>query len=100
MRKLMLVCGLMLALVVPAHTHSWYPQNCCSGQDCMRVERVETNNNGDYILYTTFKSQNVFIFISKDAPMQSSSDEFWHICLRYDDRGHLKPICVFVPKSA
>lgn len=93
------------AFAKKANAHSWYPENCCSGQDCAEVLSAETLSNGD-LRVTSIHGTTV---VPKGFPRLPSQDKNEHICMRAFHEGDgwqqtprtpanmLVPICFFVP---
>jgi len=51
MRKYITILLITLFLVTPVLAHSWYPIDCCSGQDCIQIpceELIETAKGYTY----------------------------------------------------
>ena len=88
-RVLVLGTGLSSAGLVPASAHSWYPPECCSGQDCHPVPcetlRGEMNGGLTYLpANTSFRANMV----------RPSQDAQCHICTSRPDGGGF-PYCAF-----
>jgi hypothetical protein len=76
-----------------AVAHSWYPEKCCSGQDCMKVDSIEKLPDGDLL----FRAGAVSVVVPAEFRRQTSPDNDTHVCV-YKVRGtEYRPRCVFVP---
>ncbi|MBA9063877.1 hypothetical protein GGQ91_003278 [Methylobacterium fujisawaense] len=78
----MLVLTLLTTLSFNHLAHSWYPEECCSNEDCAPVDDAEIVPGG-------FRSHGYFI---PEALARPSKDASYHLC-QY--RGRV--ICFFVP---
>jgi hypothetical protein len=101
----LLCCVALLAL--PAFSHSWYSQACCSGMDCAPIPAsaiTETKGGriielapGDHPMVTTHPFQE-FIPFSKG---RTSQDGDYHACVRAETPSQVTPperiICLYVP---
>jgi hypothetical protein len=92
MRRLIVVgsASIVLAfLAAPALAHSWYPPECCSGQDCHPVpcETLRSEDNGG-LTYTPTSTS----FLKR--MIRPSQDGSCHICTSKPDGGGF-PYCVF-----
>ena len=98
-----LACTALVALVcpLPAAAHDWYPQDCCSGQDCIRGDQMFIDERGDRIVLVGPRR----IWVSKYLSPRPSPDARVHICVREVNGeldGSLFPmtICLFVPAES
>ncbi|MFO7298303.1 MAG: hypothetical protein DIU63_13320 [Proteobacteria bacterium] len=73
--------------------HSWYPIECCSGRDCMRVDRVEHMPDGAMLMF----AGNIRVRVPKGFTQRPSRDNDTHVCVRENGDGTYVPRCVFVP---
>lgn len=99
----------MLALVLSlfisaAHAHSWYPPECCSGQDCRPVPRSEAQYD-DRGLWIVINGTWRLMPLEKIREQPSPDSEF-HVCFsQYSPPMSTQPppaptiYCVFVPAS-
>jgi hypothetical protein len=78
-----------------AYAHSWYPHDCCHGQDCRPVpcdELVETRYG--------LMWRGVVLF--SETQVRPSLDQFCHVCAK-EQKGTIipyLPLCVFVAPSS
>lgn len=83
----------------PAHPHEWYPRECCSGQDCARVEKIEQLPEG---MRVTTKHGTVLV--PTDFKRRESQDSDFHACISNypSEDGTAGPalICFFEPKGS
>lgn len=76
--------------------HSWYPQECCNGQDdCHVVELVKSDKEG-----FTVKDGMMEVIVPKTFPHRNSEDGDYHLC--YDQAAwriyhDFRPFCFFIP---
>lgn len=66
---------LMLAMCIDSqqsHGHSWYPSECCSGQDCAPVPEAEISERGAWFRYKDVE-------FPKQSTKQSPDDQY-HVC--------------------
>ena len=87
-----LIGGLFLCvLAVAAHAHSFYPPNCCAGNDCMELasERVRITPGG-YLI----DNRETVPF----DKAQSSPDEHYHGCFPPSMMG--KVGCFWAPRPS
>lgn len=86
---------LVFATVQPtvSTAHSWYPIECCSGRDCMRVDRVERMPDGSMLMF----AGNIRVRVPKGFTQRPSRDNDTHVCVRENGDGTYVPRCVFVP---
>lgn len=89
--------ALMLILVsasaAAAYAHSWYPVECCGGQDCMKVDRVEKTPDGGMRMF----AGSVQVQVPKGFTQRPSRDNDTHVCIRENGDGSYAPRCVFIP---
>jgi hypothetical protein len=93
--------GLVLAMLagdsVPAQSHSWYPQECCSNGDCTQADGIATDARGVRVIKVGHRQ----IGVPRDFPVRPSPDERIHICFRVistpEDGVFVMPYCVFLP---
>jgi len=90
--------GAMFVLLATASStvataHSWYPIECCSGRDCMRVDRVERTSDGGMRMF----AGSIQVQVPKGFTQRPSRDNDTHVCVRENGDGTYVPRCVFVP---
>jgi hypothetical protein len=79
-----------------ALAHSWYPVRCCSGQDCRKVDRIETLPDGDAV----FHAGSISVVVAAEFLRLPSEDNDTHICVYRVGSGEYRPRCIFVPGSS
>jgi hypothetical protein len=86
-----LACGTGVSVA-----HDWYPLECCTGRDCMRVDNVDRLPDG------TMRMQigRIEVLVPKGFTQRPSLDNDTHVCLRKNGDGTYAPRCVFVPAGA
>lgn len=103
--------GALLAAATPAAAHDWYPMECCSGMDCAPVEKVEilqapaiasflpspaqASPVGGMLVTTKHGS----VVVPANFPRRESKDSRMHACMRPDQSGGMRLICVFLPPA-
>lgn len=101
MRKLLFL-PVMCSLVQPSYSHSWYPWECCSYQDCWPMgEDTDSKEPDPKIVpggYLTHDGHFV-----PEAQTRPSRDGRYHVCRKHGSlKGEViqpsgKPQCLFVP---
>lgn len=84
----------------PAYSHEWYPKDCCSDQDCARVEKIEQVPEG---MRVTTKHGTVLVPV--DYKRRPSEDSDFHACISNypsEDGSPIVPylICFFEPSGS
>lgn len=92
MRKVLFLAGMIIATPVTVNAHSWYPSDCCSGQDCAPVTHVLRVEGGVWLTTlhgTAFAPHNFAWRPSQDAQM--------HACMRplAEGNGKMELLCAF-----
>lgn len=82
MRDLIVFVALIVVIVLmvifsPANAHSWYPQDCCSGQDCAEVESAVEHPDGS----VTVKTKHGTAKMPKGFKKRPSNDNKDHACI-------------------
>lgn len=80
-----------------AWSHSWYPANCCSGQDCepIPVDAVEEVAEGWHIRFVSPRFGLIDETVRR-AEARHSEDGGFHGCWRKDETAP-RTICFFAP---
>lgn len=86
-------------LTTPARAHSWYPKDCCSGDDCAVVLKIEQTREGR--LVTT---KHGTVLVPPTFTARPSEDNDFHACMApsdgmYGDSGPAL-ICWFEPSGS
>ena len=84
------------AATLPAHAHSWYPRECCSGDDCAPVDRIERLSGPESWLITSRHGKAI---LRETIPRRESPDGRAHVCMRADEFGAVWVVCYFTPRS-
>ena len=84
------------AVSIPAHTHSWYPRECCSGEDCAPVEHIERVPGTGRLLITSRHGKAI---LGEASQRRESPDGRAHVCMRADEFGAIWIVCFFAPRS-
>ena len=84
------------SLIMPAGSqvngHSWYPQWCCGGHDCRKVDKIDYLPDGDMIMHVGY----IDVVVPSKFPKQPSQDANAHVCVSIAT-GTYRPVCVFLP---
>ena len=72
--------------------HSWYPQRCCSGNDCFLADHVRRLPDGALELST----DKIMVRITRSFRIEPSPDGKPHSCV-YDSGWGFEALCVFLP---
>jgi hypothetical protein len=83
-------------LAVPGvHAHSWYPMECCAGQDCHETDMVTEMPDGS----AKVQVGNDVVVVPKSMKRRQSPDGHYHLCYRkWGDSTIVH--CFFQPASA
>lgn len=85
---------ILLGLMVPASSHSWYDGNCCSDQDCEPTTKVIELRSGFFVVETREW------FGPRDPKVRLSKDQDFHRCRMTGDDGMQKTRCLYVPQPS
>jgi hypothetical protein len=85
----------------PAHAHSWYPKACCSQQDCMPADSIETDARGDMVVVAGSHR----VPAPRHFTPMPSPDGRIHICFsfvfdEFERNGIPLPFCLFLPAQS
>jgi hypothetical protein len=67
-----------LVLAVPAYAHSWYPPECCSGQDCREADMVTELPDGSAKVQVGTDT----VVVPRSLKRRMSPDGHYHLCYR------------------
>lgn len=91
----LIICGASAA--VPAAAHSWYPDECCSGEDCMPVDDIDRDAAGDYVV----RAGRHVVRVPRAFPVRPSPDGRPHVCFREEHYIRINlPRCLFLPAES
>jgi hypothetical protein len=100
LRVLLSVVLLAGGLQFPAQAHSWYPNECCSHDDCMPADNLVTGEDGGKIVIVGHHR----ISIPNRLAPRSSPDERIHICfvilIAEYSAPYALPLCLFLPAQS
>lgn len=97
-------CSVLIVLASRARAHSFYDQECCSGQDCAPVEKVEyvagALYNGppgqvDPLPVMVVTTRHGMAAVPRNMKVRPSPDGRLHACIL---NGRL--ICIYVPPNS
>jgi hypothetical protein len=84
-----------LVFVPPAQAHSWYPLECCSGQDCYEADFVTEMPDGSAKVQV---GQDTVV-VPRSLKRRTSPDGHYHLCYRkWSDSTVVR--CFFEPAQA
>ena len=110
MSKKWLLATLLVA-ATPAAAHDWYPIECCHSMDCAPVEKVEMlPGPGMASLLSTpaqaaplggmlVTTKHGSVAVPATFPRRESKDHRMHACMRPDQAGSMRLICIFLPPA-
>jgi hypothetical protein len=77
----------------PVGAHSWYPKECCSGNDCAPVEKATWLVPADDGLPQLVVTSGIgTAIVPHNFPVRDSKDGRMHVCIQ-----DVWVICLFVP---
>ena len=76
-----------------ANAHSWYPQRCCGGNDCQKVDRIEFLPGGEMLMH----AGRMKVLVPRYFVRELSEDGDAHVCAVSIVEGKYEPVCVFMP---
>ena len=85
----------ILPTVNPVNAHSWYPQRCCGGQDCRRVDKIDFLPDGAMVMHVGYME----VVVPRNFVTQPSEDMDAHVCVSIAT-GTFRPVCVFMPGTS
>ena len=93
-----LAFGLVAGGILTAYAHSWYPKECCSQNDCVPADQVETGPRGITAVLVGHRR----IEIPPGFAARSSPDDHIHVCFVASPEEGVPPapLCLFVPGQA
>lgn len=89
--------ALAVAAAPTAYAHSWYPKECCSGEDCAPVEQIYRLGGEGGAGRWVITSKHGKAILPLGLPPRDSQDGRTHVCMRYSPFGELEVICLFTP---
>ena len=81
-----------------ANAHSWYPYDCCAGDDCEPVDSMSPLLK-DGAPQWVITSKRGTVSVPRDFPMRESQDGRMHVCTEYNEWGDLMVKCIFAPPN-
>jgi hypothetical protein len=92
--KIMLFAA-TVASILPVQAHSWYPMECCSGQDCHEADMVTEMPDGS----AKVQVGNDTILVPRSLKRRTSPDAHYHLCYhKWSDSTVVH--CFFEPAQA
>jgi hypothetical protein len=78
-----------------ARAHSWYPRQCCGGEDCRKVDKIDLLPSGDMVMHVGW----IEVVVPRNFVKQPSQDADAHVCMSIAT-GTFRPVCVFMPGTS
>jgi hypothetical protein len=75
-----------------ASAHSWYPEQCCNGEDCQPADGVQRLTDGTLVL----RRGAIVVRVPRSFPIAESPDGRPHFCV-VDMGWGPEARCVFLP---
>jgi len=99
-RRLLLLGAILGCLLVLPHgnhakAHSWYPERCCGGQECRKVDKIDFLPSGDMVMHVGWME----VVVPRNFVKQPSQDADAHVCISFAT-GTFRPVCVFIPGTS
>lgn len=100
---ILMACLMFAVLASVARGHSFYEPECCSGQDCARVEKVDhvagALYNGppgqvDTLPVMVITTRHGTVAVPRNAKIRASQDGAMHACILND-----RLICLYMPPA-
>lgn len=92
------MCIALLGWTLPAHAHSWYSYECCSGNDCMPID-APARVKGGWHVKGIYKGLLVDEIVGDDAAtVRQSQDGNFHICVKFLSATTGGVRCLYVPE--
>ena len=82
---------LMLLGTEHASAHSWYPDRCCNGHDCRKVDKIDYLADGSMLMH----AGAMHVFIPRYFVLSEDGDA--HVCAVSIAVDVYIPVCVFMP---
>lgn len=96
MRDWLIFLGIIIITIISvigaAKSHSWYPFECCSDNDCAPVDHAKLE-----IDHWILTSKHGTVIVPSTMQLRDSKDNKMHVCMVKDSDGNMKPLCVFIP---
>lgn len=90
-----LLFALSLALTSLAQAHSWYPTECCSGEDCHEADSVTELPDGN----SKVQVGSDIVIVPRTLKRRMSPDGHYHVCYHKWSDSTVVP-CFFEPGQA
>ncbi len=95
MKVKVIIFAALLAVMLPAHGHSWYPLECCSGHDCHETDEVTEMPDGT----AKVKVGDDVVVVPRSLQRRQSPDEHYHVCYsKWQDSTVIR--CFYQPAQA
>ena len=92
LRTVMLSCAIHVLLLASASAHSWYPNDCCSGFDCMPADSIHSDRLGKVVVVGKVRVRVPANFSPRPSP-----DGRVHVCFTDGEFGVPLARCLFLP---
>jgi len=89
------VVALFLMLLGTEHASapSWYPDRCCNGHDCRKVDKIDYLADGGMLMH----AGPMRVFVPRYFVQGLSEDGDAHVCAVSIAVDVYMPVCVFMP---
>ncbi len=85
----------MVPFIGPAQAHSWYPMECCGGQDCHETDMVTEMPDGS----ARVQAGKDTMIVPRGFKRRPSQDAHYHVC--YGElHGSIVIYCFFQPTQS
>jgi hypothetical protein len=88
-------CLLLLPTADQVNAHSWYPQRCCGGQDCRKIDKIDFLPDGGMVMHVGYME----VVVPRNFVLEVSEDADAHVCVSIAT-GTYRPVCVFMPGTS
>lgn len=94
-RTIVLATALLVSAADVLSAHSWYPEDCCSGEDCAPVMSIRQAPEGRYVT-----SKHGTVLVPAALKPRRSEDGDFHVCMTTNEAGLKLLQCFFEPAGS